>query len=65
MMKLDQDQRGSIPFHTSARGIPPPLVTTNFTVIDDGEQRVIQQLSTILLSGNFLVAKIVILQKYA
>ena len=40
VMKLDQDQRGSAPFHTSTRGVPPPLVTTDFTVIDDGEQRV-------------------------
>ena len=38
MMQLDQEQRGSAPYHTSSRGIPPPLVTTNFTVVDDGEQ---------------------------
>lgn len=37
MMQLDQEQRGSAPYHTSSRGIPPPLVTTNFTVVDDGE----------------------------
>ena len=37
MMRLDQEQRGSAPYHTSSRGIPPPLVTTNFTVVDDGE----------------------------
>jgi protein transport protein SEC24 len=36
MMKLDQEQRGAVPFRTSTRGIPPPLVTTNFTVFDDG-----------------------------
>jgi protein transport protein SEC24 len=36
MMRLDQEQRGSAPYHTSSRGIPPPLVTTNFTVVDDG-----------------------------
>ena len=35
-MKSDQDQRGSIPYSTSSRDMPPPLVTTNFTVIDDG-----------------------------
>jgi len=36
-MKMDQDQRGSIPFRTSTRGVPPPFVTTNFTVQDDGK----------------------------
>lgn len=35
-MKLDQEQRGSTPYLTSTRGIPPPLVTTDFTVQDDG-----------------------------
>lgn len=37
VMKMDQDQRGSIPFRTSTRGVPPPFVTTNFTVQDDGK----------------------------
>ena len=35
-MKSDQDQRGSIPYSTSSRDMPPPLVTTDFTVIDEG-----------------------------
>ena len=36
VMKSDQDQRGSSPYHTSTRGVPPPLVTTAFTVLDQG-----------------------------
>ena len=36
-MKTDQEQRGNPPYQTSTRGIPPPLVSTDFTVHDDGE----------------------------
>ena len=35
-MKHDQDQRGHVPYSTSSRDLAPPLVTTNFAVIDDG-----------------------------
>lgn len=37
-MKADQEQRGgATPYRTSTRGVPPPLVSTQFTVQDDGE----------------------------
>ncbi len=36
-MKSDQEQRGSVPYATSSRDMAPPLVTTEFSVIDDGE----------------------------
>ncbi len=40
-MKSDQDQRGgATPYRTSTRGLPPPLVTTQFIVQDDGEGHV-------------------------
>ena len=43
-MKSDRDQHGSVPYRTSTRGVPPPLITTDFTVQDDGK-------STPLVSG--------------
>eukprot|EP00731_Ephydatia_muelleri_P029503 Em0021g26a len=36
VMKQDHEQRASSLFCTTTRGIPPPLVTTQFTVQDDG-----------------------------
>ena len=36
VMKADQEQHGSNPYRTTTQGIPPPLVTTTFTVQDDG-----------------------------
>lgn len=33
----DQELRGSTIYSTATRGIPPPLVTTEFTVEDNGE----------------------------
>lgn len=35
-MEADQEQRGGVPFLTSSRGVPPPLVTTHYRVQDDG-----------------------------
>ena len=38
VMKADQEQRGgATPYRTSTRGIPPPLVTTDYLVQDDGK----------------------------
>ena len=36
-MKADQEQFGATPYCTSTRDAPPPLVTTKFTVKDDGK----------------------------
>ena len=33
----DRESRGSTIYSTATRGIPPPLVTTEFTVEDNGE----------------------------
>lgn len=38
VMKTDQELRGgATPYRTSTRGAPPPLVSTEFIVQDDGE----------------------------
>lgn len=36
-MAADQEARGGVPFRTSTRGTAPPLVTTQFRALDDGE----------------------------
>ena len=33
----DRESRGSTVYSTATRGIPPPLVTTEFAVEDNGE----------------------------
>ena len=33
----DRESRGSTVYSTATRGIPPPLVTTDFVVQDNGE----------------------------
>ena len=33
----DRESRGSTVYSTATRGIPPPLVTTEFTVEDNGK----------------------------
>ncbi len=35
-MKADQEQHKASPYRTTTQGVPPPLVTTAFTVQDDG-----------------------------
>ena len=38
-MNVDQEQHGATPYLTSTRDTPPPLVTTKFTVKDDGKDK--------------------------
>ena len=38
VVKADQEQRGNTPYLTSIKGVAPPLVSTTFPVVDQGNK---------------------------
>lgn len=54
-MQTDQEQRGGVPYVTSYRGVPPPLVSTTFRAQDDGMAVCVCSTLCVFTAGNTLL----------